>query len=273
VCLPPAELDAVVADLEKKNAARIKALFASIPSPASAGNAEESDDEERAARAALHRAAPPEVWAVTIKSLLENWLVTHLRTQANSTPSDELASSRWMLLLGGLYFELGKVDHALPILEAAFGTRRRLLGTANDSISFAAMDKVAKIYDEKHDYAKALPLFKECLEKYAAVLGAEHPTTMASHFSLAAMYHHWNDYSNALELYQDFAVKVARAREKDPYSTVLASLPDAAKLDATIALVKKLVSASASTQRRRNSKTGLDVPGPMQRRGSKTGME
>jgi len=262
VCLPPAELDAVVADLEKKNAVRTKALFASI-SMSSDG---EGDGEERATR------------AVTIKSVLESWLVAHLKAQASSTPNDELSSSRWMLLLGGFYFELGKLEQALPILEAAFGTRRRLVGAANDSATFAAMEKVAKMYDLRHEHSKALPLFKECLDKYAAVLGADHPTTLASHYSLASSFHHWNDYNNALELYQDLALKLARARQLDPYSTVLASLPDAAKLEATIALVKKLVSASASasTQRRRNSKTGIDAPasiGPMQRRGSKTGLQ
>lgn len=182
--------------------------------------------------------------------------------------NDEVTASKWMLAAGGILFDQNKPDEALLYCESSFEIRKRLLGDSDVS-TFAAMDRVARIYGSHHRYEKALPLFSECLKRYTFVFGPENSLTVSAALNLAQMYQHWGKYSDALPLYTECLKQTTKLINANPYER----LPDIDSLQRSIDFVKKLVSG-AEGSKRRGSKTGLDVGvGALQRRGSKNGVD
>jgi len=216
-----------------------------------------------------------------IKSTVLGWYEVQFKNligTPNSRPDgNEVEASRWMLVLGGILLDAGKMDDALAYSESGFEIRKRVLGDADVS-TFAAMDRVAKIYDSLHKYDKALPLYADCLKKYENVMGPDHPHTIGVKFNLAQLYHHWGKYPEGLSMYQELSESIQKVLKANPFTV---GLPDLQKVQNAIDIVKKLCSGSEGAKRR-GSKTGLDISlqqasvdgqGPLQRRGSKTGID
>ncbi|MFO0837431.1 MAG: serine/threonine-protein kinase [Phycisphaerae bacterium] len=90
--------------------------------------------------------------------------------------------------LAGLYAALGRNDDALPLLEQALATRRRVLGDEHaDTIESLA--SLGHLQRERGDARAGELLCREALEKSGRVLGLEHTTTLSV----------MNELANALE--------------------------------------------------------------------------
>jgi tetratricopeptide (TPR) repeat protein len=96
----------------------------------------------------------------------------------------------------------------------------------NDSYQ-SSLNNLAVLYESQGEYAKALPLYEECLKKRRSVLGVNHPDTLSSLNNLAGLYERQGDYAEALLLYEECLEK-RRSLLAAYHPDVLTSLSDLA---------------------------------------------
>ncbi len=65
------------------------------------------------------------------------------------------------------------------------------------------MNSLAMLYKKQGEYAKALPLYEECLTLRKVVLGESHPDTLSSMNDLATLYFDQEEYLKAWPLYEE----------------------------------------------------------------------
>ena len=279
IVLPAKELAKMLNDDLAKDSSRFSRLLKSIPSSKGA-SCERKADLETLLPLLQQLGGGFDALDELVRNSVLGWLERLLKNRIGSPGSrpqgDEVLASKFMLVLGGVYFDLERTDEALAYCESSFEIRKRLLGNGDVS-TFAAMQRCATIYDKQNKFDKALPLFSECLEKYTAVVGPDHVTTITARLNLAQLFHHWGRYSEALPLYEETAKTIRKVAAANPHATV----PDLGKVNAAIGVVAKLVSAKEGAKRR-GSKSGID-PGVLptqaqaqassERRGSKGGIE
>jgi tetratricopeptide (TPR) repeat protein len=89
--------------------------------------------------------------------------------------------------VGSTYTDLGLYPEAQRHLETALELRRRVLGE-NALDTLTTMDQLAKVLERQGKLAKAEPLYIKVLENRRRLLGAEHPETLKTIYSLGATY-------------------------------------------------------------------------------------
>jgi non-specific serine/threonine protein kinase/serine/threonine-protein kinase len=95
--------------------------------------------------------------------------------------------ARLQATMGAVYTSLGMYGAALPLLERAVETRRRLLGY-DDPDTLAATNDLANAYWYQGRLKEAEPLYLDIVERRKRVLGEEHPDTLRARFDLASVY-------------------------------------------------------------------------------------
>jgi len=81
--------------------------------------------------------------------------------------------------LADRYFGMGMYDAALPLMQQALATRRRVLGDDHPE-TLRSLNSLGFLLEESGKHAEAEPYLRECLERRRRVLGPEHPDTLVS---------------------------------------------------------------------------------------------
>jgi lipopolysaccharide biosynthesis regulator YciM len=88
---------------------------------------------------------------------------------------------------------------------------------------------LVRVFLEKGEYDRALPLCEECLAKAKRILGEDHPDTLSSLNNLADLFRSKGEYDRALPLYEECLAKRKRVLGEDHPDT-LSSLNNLADL-------------------------------------------
>ncbi len=95
--------------------------------------------------------------------------------------------ARLQATIGAVYTSLGVYGSALPLLEQALATRRRVLGEDNTETLVAGND-LANAYWYLGKFDQAEPLYVDVVARRTRVLGEEHPDTLRANFDLASLF-------------------------------------------------------------------------------------
>ncbi len=72
------------------------------------------------------------------------------------------------------------------------------------------MSALGRLFQDKGEYDRALPLYEECLAKRKRVLGDDHPDTLISLNNLASLFYNKGEYDRALPLHEECLAKNKR---------------------------------------------------------------
>ena len=89
--------------------------------------------------------------------------------------------------IGEVYTSLGSYDAALPLLEKAAATQRRVLGDDHPD-TLVARHLLANLYWTQGRFGDAEPLYLDLVERRTRLLGERHPLTLKVNFDLASLY-------------------------------------------------------------------------------------
>ena len=89
--------------------------------------------------------------------------------------------------IGEVYTSLGSYDAALPLLEKAAATQRRVLGNDHPD-TLVARHLLANLYWTQGRFGDAEPLYLDLVERRTRLLGERHPLTLKVNFDLASLY-------------------------------------------------------------------------------------
>ncbi len=95
--------------------------------------------------------------------------------------------ARLQATMGAVYTSLGVYGAAVPLLEEAVATRRRLLGEDHAETLTAAND-LANAYWYLRRFDRAEPLYVDVVARRRRVLGDEHPDTLRANFDLGSLF-------------------------------------------------------------------------------------
>jgi non-specific serine/threonine protein kinase/serine/threonine-protein kinase len=95
--------------------------------------------------------------------------------------------ARLQATMGAVYTSLGVYRAALPLLERAVATRRRLLGYDNPD-TLSATNELANAYWYEGRLQEAEPLYLDIVERRRRLFGEDHPDTLRAKFDLASVY-------------------------------------------------------------------------------------
>jgi non-specific serine/threonine protein kinase/serine/threonine-protein kinase len=119
---------------------------------------------------------------VTAREILDNG-AREIETLADEPD----VQARLQATIGSVYTTLGDYAAALPHLEKAVATRRRLLG-ADHPDTLAAVNSLATAYWYLDRFGEAETLFRDVAERHARLRGAEHRDTLKAEYDLASVY-------------------------------------------------------------------------------------
>ena len=111
-----------------------------------------------------------------------------------------LVQARMMDTIGVAYHNLGLYDAALPLLEKALATRRRLLGDAPEVAK--SLDALGSLLQARGDYGAAEPLLREALALRRRLLGEATPEVAESLNNVALLLRDKGEYDAAEPLYR-----------------------------------------------------------------------
>jgi non-specific serine/threonine protein kinase/serine/threonine-protein kinase len=89
--------------------------------------------------------------------------------------------------IGEVYTSLGSYDAALPLLEKAAATQRRVLGDDHPD-TLVARHLLANLYWTQGRFGDAEPLYLDLVQRRTRLLGEQHPQTLKVNFDLASLY-------------------------------------------------------------------------------------
>ncbi len=123
--------------------------------------------------------------------------------QSNQQPTSEedLAEAARLIQQSDDLKNQGRVDDAITLAVRALAIRDKSLA-ADDPLVFAALKKLAMLYQAKRDYARARPIIERALAIIEKKLGKEHLYVAEALDDLADAYRAQSDYAHVVELLQ-----------------------------------------------------------------------
>ena len=121
-----------------------------------------------------------------------------------------LAQARLQSAMGRVYDNLGLYDQALPLLESALATRRRMRGEEDLDVAESRI-ALANLRWHRGEYDAALPLFEQGLAIRERRLGPEDPLVAASLHNLGNLLWSRGEYLEARRLF----TRALATREKE----------------------------------------------------------
>ncbi|HYL13754.1 MAG TPA: serine/threonine-protein kinase [Terriglobales bacterium] len=100
-----------------------------------------------------------------------------------------LVQARIMDTLGQVYASLALYEQAVPLLDTALSTRRRLLGEENLDVA-TSLDHLGAVWWRRGEYDKAEPLLARSLAIRERLLGSDDPVLASSYHNLGNL--HWS---------------------------------------------------------------------------------
>ena len=129
---------------------------------------------------------------VTARQLLERGAL-QLGKNLHDQPK---VQARLQATIGGVYTGLGLYADAIPLLQQALQTQKRVNGEDSPETLVTA-NELANAYWYTHNYADAEVLYADIVKRRSRTLGADHPDTLAANFDLASLYlqqKRWSEY-------------------------------------------------------------------------------
>jgi eukaryotic-like serine/threonine-protein kinase len=114
-------------------------------------------------------------------------LANGAREMEQSLRAQPEVRARLQTTIGTVYTNLGLYDEALPLLQRALETRKRLLGN-DDADTLLTTNQLANVLWFQGKLAEAEPMYTEVSLRRRRVLGAEHPDTLRADFDLASVF-------------------------------------------------------------------------------------
>jgi eukaryotic-like serine/threonine-protein kinase len=149
---------------------------------------------------------------VTAREILDRGSA-RVRTELSRQP---LVQARLMDTLGQVYGSLGLYDQAIPLLEEALSTRRKLLGEDNLDVA-TTMDRLGSVRWRIGEYDKAQPLLERSLAIREKLLSPDDLVVAASMHSLGNLYWSEGQYDKAQALIEGaLAIRGKRLGPDDP---------------------------------------------------------
>jgi serine/threonine protein kinase/Tfp pilus assembly protein PilF len=127
-----------------------------------------------------------------------------------------LVQARLMDTLGQVYASLALYDQAVPLLETALASRRRLLGEENLEVA-TTLDHLGAVWWRRGEYEKAEPLLERSLATRKRLLGSDDLVVASSFHNLGNL--HWSkgEYDQAQALTESaLAIREKRLGHDDP---------------------------------------------------------
>lgn len=127
-----------------------------------------------------------------------------------------LVQARLMDTLGQVYASLALYDQAVPLLETALASRRRLLGEENLEVA-TTLDHLGSVWWRKGEYEKAEPLLERSLATRKRLLGSDDLVVASSFHNLGNL--HWSkgEYDQAQALMERaLAIREKRLGHDNP---------------------------------------------------------
>jgi len=159
--------------------------------------------------------------------------------------------SRLMLVMGGVYQNLGLYEAAEPLLVEAVAQQRSLNETHPELAS--ALDKLGELRVNQGDYRTAELLYRESLAMRQKLLGENHPNVAQSLSNLATLLQNKGDYEAAEPLCRE-SLAMRRKLFGNDHFEVAQSLSDLATLLTDKALYPNLLWFSSFFQNTRACK-------------------
>jgi len=143
--------------------------------------------------------------AITARQILDRGAQT-VRTELAGQP---LVQARLMETLGRVYDSVGLYDQALPLLDSALTTRRKLLGADHVDVA-SSLAACSTLWFHKGEFAKGKPMLEEALRIREKLLGPDDPEVAATLHNLGNMYFGLGNYAEA----ERYAARALAIREK-----------------------------------------------------------
>ncbi|AQZ64152.1 Putative ATP/GTP-binding protein [[Actinomadura] parvosata subsp. kistnae] len=103
--------------------------------------------------------------------------------------------------VAGAYLKMGRLDQAIPLLEATLADQERALVFGPDNPgALNTRNMLAMAHQDAGNLAKAIPLLEETLSGRERVLGRDDPATLISRLNLAAAHREAGDLGTAIPL-------------------------------------------------------------------------
>jgi len=134
--------------------------------------------------------------------------------------ADRLLSAAMTLSnIADLYYNYGRYDDAMELLERVKAIREKVLGQEHPDTA-ATYNSIAEVYNCLGDYPKALEWHEKALNIKEKALGKEHLGTATTYNNIAVVYKNQGDFLKALEWYVKSYRVIRRLGDMHP-NTVL----------------------------------------------------
>ena len=146
-------------------------------------------------------------------------LVAHIQTLRGHTTDPQpllLAQTDWA---GRALREAGDLTRAVPLLEATFTVRQRVLGDDHPD-TLTSRNNLAYTYESAGRLDEAIDLYEQILTDRRRVLGDDHPDTLASRNNLAGAYESAGRLDEAIDLYEQTLTDCERVLGDDHPDTL-----------------------------------------------------
>lgn len=130
--------------------------------------------------------------------------------------SQPLVQAQLMDTLGHVYSNLALYDQAVPLLETALSTKRKLLGEQNLDVA-RTLDHLGGVWWRRGEYDKAEPLFQQSLAIREKLLAPDDPVLASSMHNLGNLLWSKGEYDQAQRLMERaLAIREKRLGPDDP---------------------------------------------------------
>jgi hypothetical protein len=142
-----------------------------------------------------------------LQDVLRENLGKAVKELEGSAIGDPLEVAAMQDTLGLSLLGLGEATLATQVLQKARDTRKARLGPDHPA-TLKSMNYLAKAHLDSRQYARAVALFDETLEKVKARLGPDHPATLEAMANLAGAYQTNSQLARAVPLFEETLAKM-----------------------------------------------------------------
>ena len=136
-----------------------------------------------------------------LRNALRDNLTKAVRDLEGSALGDPREVAAMQERLGLSLLGLGDAPLAIEVLQKALGTNKALFGPDHPS-TLANMNNLARTYRYGGQFAKAVLLHEQAMERMNAKLGPDHPSTLANMGNLASAYRAGGQLAKAVPLFE-----------------------------------------------------------------------
>ena len=183
---------------------------------------------------------------LSVISHYESYAASNNNTSIETQKDIEHAVAMLYLYCGKYYIEVSKYDEAMNVLTEQKDILNKY--DNNNSDYATCLHNIARVYYDKEDYDKALPVYEESLRIRKQVFGDNHSDVAQSLNNIAGIYYSKRGYEKALPMYEE-SLRINKQVFGDNHSSVAYSLNNIASVYCTKGEYDKALSISEDSLR------------------------